>query len=110
MELIDLLINPFDELDKKIFYISNWENSPEVEVSLGLDVNESHRYSFYEIIEGFKNNQNLLDGLKLKSEDSFTNIERQIINVYNLFQFIIFLKCYFFKVITCIIFIYNIFF
>ena len=81
--LIDLLINPFDELDKKIFYISNWENSPEVEVSLGLDVNESHRYSFYEIIEGFKNNQNLLDGLKLKSEDSFTNVERQIINVYN---------------------------
>ena len=81
--LFNLLVNPFEELDKKIFYISNWENSPEVEVSLGLDVNESHRYSFYEIIEGFKNNQNLLDGLKLKSQDSFTNVENQIINVYN---------------------------
>ena len=48
--LVSLLINPKHELNHKIFHISNWSNSPEVEISLGLDGRDSHRYSFYEII------------------------------------------------------------
>ena len=61
--LINLLVNTEEELKREIFYISSWSNSPEVEISLGLDTlnRESHRYSFYEIIESFKNNIDLLE-------------------------------------------------
>jgi len=79
---MDLLSNPSKELEREIFYISNWANSPEVEVSLGLDSRESHLYSFYEIIEGFQNNQSLLEGLKNKSEESYTHVEKQIVDIY----------------------------
>ena len=58
-----LLSDPTNELHQRIFYISSWSNSPEVEISLGLDERSSHKYSFYEIIDGFKNNQELLDNL-----------------------------------------------
>ena len=81
--LLQLITNPTEELNKKIFFISNWSNSPEVEISLGLDGRDSHLYSFYEILEGFKNNQSLLDGLKNKSQDDYSNVEKQIVDVYS---------------------------
>ena len=81
--LQNLLANPSEELDRKIFYISKWSNSPEVEVSLGLDGRESHLYSFYEIIESFQNNQDLLESLKQKPQDSYTHVEQQIVDIYS---------------------------
>ena len=45
-----LLSDPTNELHQRIFYISSWSNSPEVEISLGLDGRSSHKYSFYESI------------------------------------------------------------
>ena len=62
---------------------NNWENSPEVEVSLGLDKNDSHKYSFLEIINGLKNNQQLIDQLKNKPEEDQTSVEKQIVAIYN---------------------------
>ena len=55
--LINLLMNPNEGLNQNIFFISNWSNSPEVEISLGLDGRDSHRYSFFEVVEGFRENQ-----------------------------------------------------
>jgi len=81
--LKNLLSNPSEELNRKIFYISKWSNSPEVEISLGLDGRESHLYSFYEIIESFQNNQELLESLKQKSKDSYTHVEKQIVDIYS---------------------------
>ena len=80
--LIKLLSNPSEELNRKIFHISKWDNSPEVEVGLGLDGRDSHKYSFYEIIEGFRNNQELLKGLQSKNPESYTYVEKQIIDIY----------------------------
>ena len=80
--LIKLLSNPSEELHRKVFYISKWDNSPDVEIGLGLDGRESHRYSFYEIIDGFRNNQELLEGLQSKNPESYTFVEKQIIEVY----------------------------
>ena len=81
--LQSLLQNPSEELNKKIFYISKWSNSPEVEVSLDLDGRESHLYSFYEIIESFQNNNELLESLKQKSQDDYTHVEQQIVDIYS---------------------------
>ena len=83
--LVNLLINTEEELKREVFYISSWSNSPEVEISLGLDTlnRESHRYSFYEIIKSFKNNVDLLENLKLKKEQP-TYVEQQIIDIYNM--------------------------
>ena len=78
-----LLSDPTNELHQRIFYISSWSNSPEVEISLGLDGRSSHKYSFYEIIDGFKNNQELLDNLKLKSSENYTYVEQQIVDIYS---------------------------
>ena len=81
--LINLLMNPNEGLNQNIFFISNWSNSPEVEISLGLDGRDSHRYSFFEVVEGFRENQILLDGLKSKPKSEYTNVEKQIIDLYN---------------------------
>ena len=35
--LISLLSNPSEELHRQVFYISEWNNSPDVEIGLGLD-------------------------------------------------------------------------
>ena len=81
--LLNLLTDTENELNREVFFISSWSNSPEVEISLGLDVlnRESHRYSFYEIINGFKDNKQLLESLKIK-EGEFTYVEKQIISIY----------------------------
>ena len=81
--LINLVKNPSEELNREIFYISNWSNSPEVEISIGLDGRDSHRYSFYEIIEGFRENQDLLESLRSKPQASYSYVEQQILDVYS---------------------------
>jgi ABC-type transport system involved in cytochrome c biogenesis permease subunit len=81
--LINLVKNPSEELNQEIFYISNWSNSPEVEISLGLDGRDSHRYSFYEIINGFRENQELLESLRSKAQSSYSNVEQQIVDIYS---------------------------
>ena len=76
--LFEIFINPDKELDRKIFNIRN----PEVAFSLGLNKNDFHKYSFKEIIQGFQDNQSLLESLKTKDEESQTLIDKQIIEVY----------------------------
>ena len=76
--LFEIFINPDKELDRKIFNIRN----PEVAFSLGLNKNDFHKYSFKEIIQGFQDNQSLLESLKIKDEESQTLIDKQIIEVY----------------------------
>ena len=76
--LFEIFINPEKELDRKIFNIRN----PEVAFSLGLDKNDFHKYSFKEIIQGFQDNQDLLESLKTKDEETQTLIDKQIIEVY----------------------------
>jgi len=76
--LFEIFTNPEIELDRKIFNIRN----PEVAISLGLDKNDFHKYSFKEIIEGFQNNQELLESLKTKDEINQTLVDKQIIEVY----------------------------
>jgi len=81
--ILDSFTKPSESINDKVFYISNWENSPEVEVSLGLDRNDHHKYSFLEIINGLKNNQELIEQLKNKSEEEQTPVEKQIVAIYN---------------------------
>ena len=81
--LSSLLYNPSEELNRKIFKISKWDNSPEVEVSLGLNNHETHLYSFYELIQSFQDNQNLLESLRNKSKDDYTHVEQQIVDIYS---------------------------
>ena len=81
--ILDSFTKPSESINDKVFYISNWENSPEVEVSLGLDRNDHHKYSFLEIINGLKNNQELIEQLKNKSEEEQTSVEKQIVAIYN---------------------------
>ena len=76
--LFEIFINPEEELGRKIFNIRN----PEVAFSLGLDKNDFHKYSFKEIIQGFQENQDLLESLKIKDEETQTLIDKQIIEVY----------------------------
>ena len=82
--LLNLITDTENELKREVFFISNWSNSPEVEISLGLDLlnRDSHIYSFYEIVEGFRNNSKLLESLKTKQEE-LTFVEKQIIDIYS---------------------------
>ena len=73
-----ILSSPDQELDRKIFNIRN----PEVAISLGLDKNAIHKYSFKDIIKGFQENQQLLESLKTKDEEDQTLVEKQVIGVY----------------------------
>ena len=52
-----VMSNPESEMDRAIFNIRN----SEVSYSLGLENNDIHKYSFKEIIGGFKDNQELLE-------------------------------------------------
>ena len=73
-----VLSDPENELDRKFFNIRN----PEVAFSLGLEKNDNHKYSFKNIIEGFQLNQELLEALKIKSEEEQTLVEKQVIEIY----------------------------
>jgi len=73
-----VLSDPENELDRKFFNIRN----PEVAFSLGLEKNDNHKYSFKNIIEGFQLNQELLEALKIKSEEEQTLVEKQVVEIY----------------------------
>ena len=74
----NVFIDTENEISRKIFNIRN----PEVAYSLGLDKNDSHKYSFLDIVNGFKENQSLLESLQSKADDQNTLVEEQIIEVY----------------------------
>ena len=73
-----VMTNPELEMDRQVFNIRN----PEVSYSLSLVKNDIHKYSFREIIEGFKDNQQLLESLKNKTEEQQTLVEKQVVEVY----------------------------
>ena len=77
--LFESFINPNEEFEREIFNIRN----PEVAFSLGLDKNDNHRYNFTQIIDGFKDNKDLLEVLKKKEENNQTLVDKQIIEIYN---------------------------
>ena len=66
-------------VNRPIFNIVN----PEVVTSLGLDRNDAHKYSFTDIVIGFKENQSLINSLKNKTKEEFTLVEKQIVEVYD---------------------------
>ena len=73
-----LFSNTKSGIEKKIFNIRN----PEVAYSLGLDKNDNHKYSFTDIVNGFKDNENLLNSLTTSDNTEKTLVEKQIIEVY----------------------------
>ena len=77
--LFKSFVNQNEEFEREIFNIRN----PEVAFGLGLDKNDNHRYNFTQIINGFKNNNDLLEVLKNKEEDNQSLVDKQIIEVYN---------------------------
>ena len=44
--MLDIASNPEQRVDQKVFYLSKWDNSPDVETSLGL-ANENHYFDLY---------------------------------------------------------------
>jgi len=79
--LIDLISNPNVRNDQKVFYLSSWENSPNVEVTLGLN-NEDHYYSYKEIFESLSQNQDLVVTLLNTPSDERTYEDEQIVSIY----------------------------
>ena len=72
-------VNPDQEFKRNIFNIRN----PEVSFGLGIDKNDKHRYNFNQIIDGFRENQDLLELLKNKDEENQSLVDKQIIEIYN---------------------------
>ena len=73
-----LFVESKSENSRKIFNIRN----PEVAYSIGLEKNENHKYSFLDVINGFKENQKLLESLENNTDDEHTLVEKQIIEIY----------------------------
>ncbi|MBS82519.1 MAG: hypothetical protein CMD65_00090 [Gammaproteobacteria bacterium] len=74
----ELFVNTNEEMNKAVFNIRN----PEVAYSIGLDKNEKHKYSFIQIINGFKENQDLLESLSINEDERHSLVEKQIIEIY----------------------------
>ena len=74
----DVLINTEEEILRPIFNVRN----PDVTTSLGLERVDNHKYSFFDIINGFRDNQDLIESLKTIKEDKLTLVEKQIVEVY----------------------------
>ncbi len=79
--MLDIASNPEQRVDQKVFYLSKWDNSPDVETSLGL-ANENHYYSYQEIFEALSENRDFIVNLLNTNEDERTIVDNQIINVY----------------------------
>ena len=76
--LKDIFSDSENSIKMPIFNIRN----PEVAISLGLEKTDNHKYSFLNIINGLRENQDLLESLKGKSLEEQTLVEKQIIEVY----------------------------
>ena len=76
--MFNVFVNSDEEIDRQIFNVRN----PEVSFSLGLNKNDDHRYSFNEILTGFRENQELLEVLKIKDEENQSLVDKQIIEIY----------------------------
>jgi len=79
--MLDIVSNPEKRIDQKVFYLSKWDNSPDVEISLGL-ANEDHYYSYQEIFEGLSENRDFVVNLLNISDDEKSIVDKQIVNVY----------------------------
>ena len=79
--MLDIASNPEQRVDQKVFYLSKWDNSPDVEISLSL-ANEDHYYSYEEIFEGLSENREFIVNLLNTSENERTIVDNQIIKVY----------------------------
>ena len=79
--LIDLISNPNARNEQKVFYLSSWENSPNVEITLGLN-SDNHYYSNKEIFESLKKNQDLVVSLLNSPSEELSYEDEQIVNIY----------------------------
>ena len=73
-----VLVKSEESIKISMFNIRN----PEVAYSFGLERTDNHKYSFVEIVNGLKENQELLESLKNKNDNELTLVEKQIIEVY----------------------------
>ncbi len=76
--LIELLMNKSNSLERNIFKIHN----SEVVHALRLTPNKKHIYNYHDISNALKSNESLINGILSKSEDKYTLVERQIVNLY----------------------------
>ena len=76
--IIELLTNQSVVFEREIFKIHN----SEVVHALGLPPNKKHVYSYNSISDALKNNEQLINEILSKPEDSYTLVEKQIVNLY----------------------------
>ena len=75
--LLDLILNPEDGRNLKVFNIRN----PEVVSSLFLEWSTQHKYSFNEIINGIKNQVELIKTIDQKESQDRTPFEKQLLEL-----------------------------
>ena len=75
--LLDLILDPQNGKDKKIFNIRN----PNVVSSLFLDWSKEHKYSFNEIIPGLSNQVELIRMIDSKPNTDRTSFEKQLLEL-----------------------------
>ena len=77
--LLNLILNPSDGKNLKIFNIRN----PEVVSSIFLDWDSKHKYSFNEILPGLKNQTPLLKVIDEKPAKDRSSFEKQLLELSN---------------------------
>ena len=89
--LLDLILDPVNGRDLKIFNIRN----PEVVSSLFLDWTTDHKYSYNEIIHGLKNQLDLINAIDQKDNSDRSAFEKQLIELSQnaiIFEELIYMK------------------
>ena len=89
--LLDLILDPENGRDLKIFNIRN----PEVVSSLFLDWTTDHKYSYNEIIDGLKNQLDLINAIDQKDNSDRSPFEKQLIELSQnaiIFEELIYMK------------------
>ena len=89
--LLDLILDPENGRDLKIFNIRN----PEVVSSLFLDWTTDHKYSYNEIIHGLKNQLDLINAIDQKDNSDRSPFEKQLIELSQnaiIFEELIYMK------------------
>ncbi len=75
--LLNLILNPEEGRKVKVFNIRN----PEVVSSLFLDWSTEHKYSFSEIIDGLKNQVELINAIDQKENQNRSPFEKQLLEL-----------------------------
>ena len=78
--LVDLLLNPSQDYDNKVFYIANLE----IRELLNLELRKQPFYSFKELLPGVKHNIDLLTKLQAnQAQSTLSRDDKQVLDLYN---------------------------